>query len=801
MNRLVHGEGPTDAKIMIVGESPNEQDFLAQRPFVGKVGARLTQCLQSASIAPYQCYMTNVVKIPPINNNRNWLIEIDQGRKKLKKVTPEYRAFEEKLYEEINMIKPNVIIALGNVPLYALTRKFGIGSWRGSVLEGVPEINNIKVVPTYDPYSALKQHNLTWLIALDIKKAAKESRCPELIRRKREFKLNPTFEEACVYLQSLRYQSAISFDIEIMNEELYCIAFARDPSQSICIPFVKDNQSPYFTVPEECTIMSLISDVLFDYNVVKIGQNISFDVTFLLRKYDIVSRNLHDTMVAQAILWPEFPKGLDFITSIYTDQPYYKDEGKKWFKIGGTQESFFIYNCLDALVCLEAFPKIEHELEIQGNLDAYISQIKLIEPLAAMQYRGIRINNDELKNLSESAALRMEELTIEIKQIMGKGINLNSTQQLQNYFYKEKGLKPYVSRATGRPTMDSDALKRLSRRGYKEASLLLEYKQLAKLKSTYYDMNLDLDGRLRCSYNPVGTKSGRLSSSKTIFDTGMNLQNQPPIMKKVMLADERYAIHNVDLAKAENHIVAYLGPDENMIMAFEKRLDLHRMTAALIFGKAMEDISDEPGSCSLASGKYSERFWGKKANHGLNYGLSYKAFGMAYEINESEAKFIVERYHAAYPGVRKYHKWIQKQLQHNRTITDMFGKKRPFFDRMDDDMYKEAYSFIPQSTVARIINDYGILFLHSHPDVELLNQVHDSIVFQTKISLGPEATARILMDLKKSLAIELKWMSFYFNLESDFSIGLNAYDQKHLNTSSSESLCESLENFFSEIPT
>lgn len=795
MQKLVYGDGPMNAKIVIVGEAPSEQEQLVGKPLVGKPNERLNQALQSANIPRYNCYVTNVIKTNPIKNDVTYFFELNMRNQTVKKTTPEYQAFEAALYEEINLINPNLIIALGQTAMFALTRKFGIQQWRGSVIPGVDAIQNRKVLCTYHPKDTIFQHNLSWIFVIDIKKATQESKYPEIRRRKRNFLLEPSFEEACIYLKNLRFCSPISFDIEIVNEELYCLAFAKDPSNAICIPFLRQDRTHYYTPAQEAELMRLISEVLYDYEVIKIGQNISFDVTFLLRKYGIITLNMHDTMVAQGLLWPEFPKGLDFITSLYTDQPYYKDEGKKWFKIGGTQESFFIYNCLDALVCLEAFPKIEHELEVQGNLDAYLKQIELIEPLAAMQYRGIRMDVEGLRDLSEKAKIRMSEIKEELTELFGQAININSTKQLQDYFYKKKGIKPYISRGTGNATLDADALKRIARRGYKEAELLLEYRQLSKLDSTYYQMKLDPDNRMRCSFNPVRTKSGRLSSSKTIFDTGGNQQNQPPIMKRAMLADEKYLMVNVDLAKAENHIVAFLGPDENMIMAFEKGLDLHRLTAGLIFGKSLDEVSDEPGSCSLASGKYSERFWGKKANHGLNYGFSYKNFGLQYEIPEAEAKFIVERYHAAYPGVRRFHRWVQNMLKESRCLVDLFGKKRIFFDRLDENTYKEAYSQIPQSTVAHIINNYGIIPLHNNPDVELLNQVHDSILFQMRFSLGATRIAQILWGLKKSLAVEMHWNSFYFSLGSDFGIGPNAYDMLSLDMSDFTLLVAQIEQY------
>ena len=367
----------------------------------------------------------------------------------------------------------------------------------------------------------------------------------------------------------------------------------------------------------------------------------------------------------------------------------------------------------------------------------------------------------------------------------GRVKNPNSVKQLKDYFYIHKGIKPYVSRTTGNPTTDEDALKRLLRKGHKEAELLLEIRGLTKLKSTYLDVTLDEDKRLRCAMNPVGTKSGRLSSSKTIFGTGTNMQNQPKEMKKFMLADDGYIMYSCDLSQAENRVVAYIAPERAMIEAFENEIDIHRQTAGLIFQKPISEISDESGSCHIGGGKFSERFWGKKANHGLNYDLGYRTFAYYYEIVEADSKFIVESYHNAYPGVRKYHRWVQEQLKQGRTLTNPFGRNRKFMNRWGHELFKEAYSWIPQSTVADKINRDGILFMYNNQqwfkDVDILNQVHDSIVFQIPINIGIKRHADILHRLKNSLESPIEWRVRSFSIPLDIEMGLNLNDTVSLN--------------------
>lgn len=282
--------------------------------------------------------------------------------------------------------------------------------------------------------------------------------------------------------------------------------------------------------------------------------------------------------------------------------------------------------------------------------------------------------------------------------------------------------------------------------------------------------------RLRCAFNPSGTTSGRLSSGKTIFGTGTNMQNlprDPKVFKQFLMADDGYIIYELDLSQAENRVVAYIAPDPNMIEAFEKEVDIHRKTAGAIFKKPIDQISDEPGSSSIGSGTESERDWGKRANHALNYDMGYKTFAFRYEFAEHDAKMIVESYHMLYPGVRRYHRWIQTQLGKDRTLTDCHGYKRLFLDRWGDELFKEGYSWIPQSTIGRGINKRGVIIAYNQlRPVELLNQVHDSIVFQISKGYSVLEHAKCIWVLKQSLEAPLTYKGMKFSIPVDLKAGI-----------------------------
>jgi len=646
---------------------------------------------------------------------------------------------------------------------------------------------------------------------LDLKRISKQARYPDIRLPQRELRIEPTYEEAVQYMAEIvRESSIIAYDIEVLNQELSCIAFAKTPTDIMCIPFQYKGDN-YFTPEHESRVIDGVSAILGDEDICKVAQNAIFDSSFLFRKYGIIVRNQEDTMIAHQILAPDLPKGLDFMTSVYTEEPYYKDEGKMWKGITGSDTQFYIYNAKDAAVTLEIWHCLKRDLNTFGNWDTYVRQRSLIAPLAYMSERGIRMDQEGLKSQSTETDKLLIKLEKELQMIAEQhgypDLNPRSSHQLKEYFYGRefRGIKAYTSRKTGKATTDEKALKRLSRRGCKEASLLLELRHWGTLKGTYFDTTLSEDGRIRCSFNPAGTESGRLSSSKTIFGEGTNLQNQPPEMKPFFLADEGFILYNVDLSQAENRIVAYIAPEPRMIQAFEAEIDIHSMTASMIFGIDYEDVvlwDKEKKMCDTGRGTNTHRFWGKKSNHSFDYGLGYRTFAFITEIEDNEAKFIHDKWHGIYPGIKQYWSWVENQMRENHTMTNLYGRKRRYMGRWGYDLFKEAYSFIPQSSVADKINKDGILFIHdnqfSFPTLELLNQVHDSIIFQIPKSVGMEEHYIELRSIVESLELSMEWRGQEFTIPADVYAGKNLEDMKVLNVKDKGEFTKGLEEVWSQ---
>jgi uracil-DNA glycosylase family 4 len=799
----------TNCVIALVGEQPGKTEVKLRRPFCGPAGMELDSCLNTAGIPRHQCYITNVIK--DLDHPLEYYV--DFGRKGVYQ-HPEFREYKQELREELTFCTSNVIVAVGGVALFALCERTGITKWRGSVIESTL-LPGKKVVPIVHPATIIPPKMVYLnkrLIINDLIRILKESEYKEIRSPNLNIKIEPSFYECMEFLSKCEDiglgGGVIFFDIEVYNNEVSCISFAYSPSEAISIPLM-NSYGDYFTIEQEMEIWQVISRILENQTIKKGGQNLTFDVSILLSKYNIATRNIYtDTMVNQKIHMTDYPVGLDFITSIHTNIPYYKDEGKKWYKVGGVFKTLWHYNALDSLACANAFGEQMTEIIKQKNLNTVIRQTSIIEPIVYMARKGISVDIEGMRKAGIEMEEQVKKLQKQLDELVGFPINANSPQQLNKYFYETLGHKPYLK--DKRPTTDITALIRLSRKGVKEADLVKQIRGLTKLISAYVNLDKLDEGRLKCFYNPAKTVTGRLSSGEDIFDKGMNMQNWPHPLLRFLHPDEGYVYYSFDLSQAENRIVAYVGRIPRMIYAFENGEDLHRITAGLLFGKLPSEISDEEGSSSIGGGRFSERFWGKKSNHSLNYDLGFRNFALITEIPENEAKWLIERFHQAYPEIRgNYHQNIKMQLSKDRTIVNLMGRRRAFLDRWGDDLFKAAYGHLPQSTVADIINDRGLNYIYYNQDlfkhVELLIQVHDSIGFQIPLSCSWKKHAEAILEIKNSLETPLLCGEIEFVIPADLSMGLSLYKEEGIDFKSSkipdsvEELAKKLEQSYSEL--
>ena len=700
----VNPTGSKNAAICIVGEAPGMEEDLSGVPFIGASGRLLNQILTQAGIVRDSCYITYVVKDKPPLGELG--ISLDSCIAELK--------------TELELINCNVIVALGNTALTALTGKTSITKWRGSILESTI-LPGRKVIPTIHPATAMRSMSDVPLMVADFVRVAKESQTTSFLSLKsRKTEVITDYNTAIAWLTHLLDIPTLSVDIETDMGASYikCIGFAISDMSAICIPIVS-NKKPVWLQEQEVEIWIAISKILVNKTSYKIIQNAQFELDVLHQLIGVISPIQIDTMIAQKLCYPELPKSLAVICSLYTTEPFYKDDAKD---SNYESEALWRYNGLDCMVTFDAALSLQSELNDLRLSDFFHGyQMPLLMILNRASRIGIKIDNIQLSKYYEESSNKLIEKQTELNAIVGRPINVNSQPQVRTLLYKELGLAP-VSANAGTSVSDEETLTRLAKQYPLNAPLLnliLEVRGIKKHLSNYLTNKSDPDGRVRTSWVIGGTETGRLSSRENYRGTGLNLQNVPKTIRNIFIADDGYSFVKGDLSQVEARYVAWLANDIGLKNIFKKGGDIHTQVAAWVHKIPVELVSPE------------QRQRTKHVVHGANYAIGPRTFSYKLGIKEADGKWLLNQFHSTFTGIKQWHNSIQKQLSINRTLISPFGRRRQFFGWWGDTMFREAYANIPQGCAADLINMALVRIYYQLPrHAELLLQVHDELVFQ-----------------------------------------------------------------------
>lgn len=860
----VPGEGDPASKIWLIGESPGETEVKERRPFVGMAGKVLDGILQEAGISRAECYIDNLVRFRPRDNKFEEFYETS-GSNGSKTKTPSKLLTEslQRLQESAATHRPSVIVALGTEPMQLLGGEDypgGISSWRGSVLQ---TRSGIKLIPTFHPSYLLRAWSDRPLAVFDLRRAKAESWFPEIRRKKREIALNLSFKETERVLNDILENSqAVAFDIETEgNTEISSIAIADSPEFAVVVP-IQFRGREHWSASEREALKSIIRSILESPGIQKIAQNAQYDMIWLEDKWGIkVSPLYMDTLVAHSLLMPEYQKSLAFQCSIYTDIPYYKHERKTL-----DADTYFRYNGTDALATFDCALEIQEQLEEDGLWDFYRNlPHKLLEPLRELSLRGLKVDRDLREGMRKETEAETQKLTEIIREdatchefektCLRKGaeakiikkweesrdkmvqsgkrskasiavkfptpeeyiksreeagdlpsFNPNSSAQLVQYLYTYRGWKPILNpRSDGKrtPTSDQSALRKLLSQ-HPEESILQAFLDLGDLTKEleFLRAKLEKDGRLHCTYDITGTETGRISSKKYVYDTGANLQNQPAgkrkqsVLRRVFIPDDGKVFLQRDLKQAEAWVVAYLCEDPFFMDAIRSS-DIHKRTASLIFRKPEGEVTKR------------ERELAKRCVHALNYGMGYIKFSEQIGVSQVEARDLRNRYFAAFPRLGMWHSEIKLKLARDRELVTPFGRRRQFTAGWNEDLWKEAWAYLPQSTVGDLLNTGFIEFwewlkspLHqttiSHElakmslqnkvgsfihcsneqfyDCQIMLQIHDSLVVQCPEKHVPVIASKLKSCLERPIQIGRHTIT----IPTDCSVGPNWLDLKEI---------------------
>ena len=763
--------GPCPAKIMIVGEYPGDQEIAQGVPFVGYAGMELNKMLQEAGLMRSTCFLTNVIREkPPSNSVEDFIAS------KKKSITPNHIMFRDKfvlpvvrdgieiLKREIELCQPNVIIALGNISLWALTGQWGITAWRGSQMQTDLQLElgyQPKIIPIVSPASILRQWTQRPVAVQDMRRAKTESLTRELIRPNYNFIIRPDYSTVISVLGQLwnHVQSSkgkLAVDIETRSGHITCIGLAWSNFDAICIPLTSTiRPDGYWPIEHEAKIIYALYQLLTHPNCEVVGQGFHYDTQYIKRHWFFNPNLVRDTLLAQHSMFSSLPKSLDFLSSMYCQYHcYWKDEGKSWDPSMG-EDQYWTYNCKDAVVTFEVDTAQQIAVDKMGLREVHDFQQALYWPVLETMERGLRVDH----SLRNSFAFTLQDAIAEREQyfidVLGYPLNPKSPPQMQNLFYVELGMKPIINRSTGSISCDDEALHKLAE---KEPILkplvnrIAEYRSLGVFSSTFVNARLSQDQRIRCSFKIGGTITYRFASSKDAFDSGMNLQNIPkggetddglnlPNIRTLFIPDPGFTFFDIDLDSADLRIVAW-------------EAELSEMKAMLAEGKkvyveVMKEFYKDP-SMTKESKQY-------KIFKGLCHGTHYlgTAPGIAANLglNVHEVSQIQKWYYGKFPGLKAWQDDVKDQVVKRRMVENIFGYRCYFFDRIEGNIFNEAIAWIPQSTVGCLINRGYMNLYNNCKEVQVLLQVHDSLAGQYPTHLGDWAKSQVL----KNCAITLPY--------------------------------------------
>lgn len=784
--------GPTNAKIAFVGEAPGKDEIRAMQPFVGPTGQMLNQMLSSVGIDRRQCYLTNVVRERPDGN--------DFGKfyfdTKRTKPTPLLEASIQRLKDELVSIRPNVIVALGAEPLRAITGHRSITNWRGSILRS---LEGIKLIPTYHPAYVLRVYEARPIVELDLRRVVEESLSIHTLLPRVNFTTRPTCNQVLQYLE--KRPKRIAFDIETTQNFVRCLGLSDAIGSAICIPFVRNATQPkigstilpflaegygsnsarvglnwnYWSEEEEREILNATQKLFEIKDIEFVAQNAPFDTTVLESQLGLQVRGrILDTMLMHHCVYPELPKGLDFLASIYTRYPYYSDYD------ASNDEQVWTYNCYDAATTFEVSEVLDNELEEGGLAEFYESHIQPTSlAMTRTQNRGVLIDTVERSKQLETITEDITKLTSSIRQMVNDpSFNPSSPKQVGIFLYQKLKLPVVRNHKTGQPTTGKDAMESLARKHTEHEALfnaLQKHSSLETVRSGFLSKQLGVDNRIFTSFNTAGTTTGRLSSSESFWlGASTNLQNiRKPSNgadRRCFIADKGFLLLKADLSQAEFRIVVWLAKIERLIREYKENpnFDVHTWVASLIYRKDKKDV------------KKHERDIAKNGVYGGNYSMAATTAARTYKLPLQVARFVLDEYRKAIPEIPTWWETVKRCLLSTRTITNPFGRRRLFFGRCDDDMFRAGYSHSAQSIVADVINRAISLAdeIFDPSEAQILLQVHDEILVQVK-----ETLVRKYSELLRRLMeypIYFEGVSEPLIIPADIKIGPNWLDVKEL---------------------
>ncbi|MBH1577025.1 DNA polymerase I [Stenotrophomonas maltophilia] len=600
-----------------------------------------------------------------------------------------------------------------------------------------------------------------------------------------EYETVLTAEQLQAWVERLQQADLISFDTETdaldaMRARLVGISLAVEPGRAAYIPVGHDYPGAPAQLPMQ-QVLDALRPALQDPAKKKLGQHGKYDL-HVLRRHGVAVQGYHDdTMLESFVLNSTATRhDMDSLALRYLGYSTIKFEdvaGKGAKQIPFSQvgiDEASRYAAEDADITLRLHHALQPQLLAEPALDSVYRNIEmpLVPVLASIEANGVRIDTDELRRQSQDLSSRMLAAQQKATELAGRSFNLDSSKQLQAVLFDELKLPAVVKTPKGQPSTNEEALEAIADQ-HELPRVILDYRGLAKLRSTYTDklpemVNPDT-GRVHTSYHQSGAATGRLSSSDP------NLQNIPirtedgRRIRRAFIAPEGFQLLAADYSQIELRIMAHLSEDPGLVRAFEQGADVHRATAAEVFGRTLEEVTP------------NERRAAKAINFGLMYGMS--AFGLARNlgIDRGQAQDYVALYFSRYPGVRDFMERMRQQARDQGYVETLFGRRLYLNDiharnqGLRAGAERAAINAPMQGTAADIIKramvDVDQWLRDSGAPARMILQVHDELVFETESSFVEDLRLQVVERMSQAAKLRVP-------LVVDTGVG-NNWDEAH----------------------
>lgn len=683
-------------------------------------------------------------------------------------------------------------------------------------------------------HGVTKRRNWSWWLRADVLKAKRllKMEVSEILTEEPiEVKIYPSAAEICEHLKSIKNDRLI-LDIETKKrQELTCIGLSFASSNLVyVIPWSRyDGTYAYGDIFLRRIIQALC--VAMGSNTV-VCHNACFDLLVLCWKYKIpIPKDILDTMLIWHRCYPELEKSLGHLISYFLNRPYHKSEGIYSPKTPQQEIQLYNYNAKDIITTRQILKPLLAEAEKLGSAESATWACRMVRPYLTATLRGLRTDVAEFKARYADLEVKRQQINRCLGFITKRPeMNIRSHQQVSEYLYKSLNLHCPDDK---KPTAAKTLLRLLAKNKVPSIKLILLSKKSGKLASSmkfrlWKDLVTGEYNRYTCAYNIAGTDSFRLGS-RAVFKYkrgddeaklgyGTNLQNQKKEQRTLIKADIGYKLGQRDQSGAEALIVAYLcrhgkfrelfihGVKPHVFVALHVFADKWRVRISnpsvidILLTLSPADLKSHPSFKEVdtiikdsdnwpASQRYY--FIAKMICHASNYGMKFPTFQInvleksegAVELSTADCKKFLEYYHKLFPEIEDWHRRTQQQLLATRTLKNLFGEPRIFNGHFDDNTFKSAYAFVPQSTVGQITNyayaelqelcDQGGTEHHPvknwgfHP----LQNNHDSILYQNFPEFEKQAGDLVGLHLAREMVSPVD--GTIFRMKTELQVGYN----------------------------